>query len=68
MINLTDEERAREPGFYWVLPTFDVDSDADEWSQKHQPAYWTGDRWAMLDTDEWYPIWVGDRIESPFPR
>lgn len=56
----------REPGFYWVKPTFDVDSDAHSWVNREQPAYWDGVEWQMLGVEEWRPIWVGDRIESPF--
>jgi hypothetical protein len=59
----------REPGFYWVIPIFDVDTDADDWRQKLQPAHWDGTRWAMLDTEDWgeiwVEIWVGDKIEAP---
>lgn len=55
---------AREPGFYWVLPIFDVDGDADSWHQKHQPAYWDGTIWHMLGVEDeaWQPKWVGERI------
>lgn len=56
-----------EPGFYWVLPVFDVDSDADSWRQHEQPAYWDGERWAMLDTEDWAVRWVGSRIASTRP-
>lgn len=56
-----------EPGFYWVLPVFDVDSDADSWRQHEQPAYWDGERWAMLDTEDWAVRWVGSRIASNRP-
>lgn len=60
------EDDARDPGFYWVLPIFDVDSDADCWHQKEQPAYWDGSTWTMLGVEEesWQPIWVGERIEK----
>jgi hypothetical protein len=46
-----DEDRA--PGFYWVLPVFDADSDPDGWMNAEQPAYWTGEKWEMLATEDW---------------
>jgi hypothetical protein len=65
-----------KPGsFYWVLPVFCVDTDADHWSQKEQPALHLGhDRWAYIGVDEgedpWPVRWVGEEIalkSSPPP-
>jgi len=67
MTQETPVDVTREPGFYWVLPVFDVDSDADSWRQHEQPAYWDGERWAMLDTEDWAVRWVGSRIASTRP-
>lgn len=55
---------ARAPGFYWVKPIFDVDSDADSWFQQEQPAYWDGTTWTMLgvENESWQPIWVGEPV------
>lgn len=61
---LSDEDKAREPGFYWVLPVLDVDTDnpLGTYPNCMQPAYWTGTRWEMLGTEEWYPRLVAERI------
>lgn len=74
------ENAQREPGFYWVLPVHDVDADTwdhddtdgsnericNHWSNQEQPAYWTGERWALLDTESWSVRWVGEQIVNPF--
>ena len=55
----------RAPGFFWVLPIFDVDSDADSWVSKEQPAYWDGKIWHMLGVEDeaWQPIAVGEPVQ-----
>lgn len=60
-----------KPGsFYWVLPVFDADTDADHWSQKVQPALYLGDdRWSFIgfdESDEQWPVrWAGEEITVP---
>lgn len=62
--HLSDEPE--EPGFYWVKIALDPDTD-EEWANDYQPARWTGERWAILDSPEWAVTWVGPKIEDYKP-
>lgn len=57
----------RAPGFYWVRPIFDPDTDnpPGEYPNCDQPAYWDGLRWELLGTEDWGVCWVGERIQPP---
>ncbi|MCL6468964.1 MAG: hypothetical protein I4O48_11675 [Ralstonia sp.] len=59
--------------FYWVMPTIDVDSDA-EWESEMQPARFAGKDaagnllWNCLGIDgasDWPMRWIGKEIGAP---
>lgn len=66
-----------KPGaFYWVMPTYDVDSGVsiDEWPNTIQPARFSGydehgqELWDYIGSDgpmDWPPRWRGQEIEAP---
>ena len=63
-------EQLEVGAFYWVLITFDPDSEgADEWVNEPMPARYAGDgRWTFLgvdDVSDWPVRWVGPKIDKP---
>lgn len=69
---MREDDKQREPGLYWVLPVYDVDAPgwdyekcervSEHWSNEVQPAYWDGEVWNLMGTEDWDVRWVGDPI------
>ena len=63
---MADTDEFKAGSFYWVLITYDVDTE-EAWVNEEQPArYIGGNKWNLLGTDniEWPVRWVGEEINK----